>query len=55
MNEILGPFIYFSKENLPINAIYNYFSVFIDRFLNKLYEDKVIPYFLSFFFKNIKT
>lgn len=40
MNEILGPFIYFSKENLPINAIYNYFSVFIDRFLNKLYEDK---------------
>jgi hypothetical protein len=41
LNEVAAPMIFFHKINVTMANIYNYFTLFIDRFLPNLFHDDV--------------
>lgn len=41
LNEVLAPFVYFRSSNLTLSKIFNYFSIFMDKYLNNFYVDEV--------------
>jgi len=53
LNEVLAPFVYFRNSNLTLSKIFNYFSIFVDKYLYNFYADEVEIYFYSL--KNFKV
>ena len=41
LNEVLAPFVYFRNSNLTLSKIFNYFSIFVDKYLINFYADEV--------------
>ncbi|KRX10617.1 Rab-GTPase-TBC domain [Pseudocohnilembus persalinus] len=39
LNELAAPFVYFSKIDLGLDTIYNYFNTFMNRFIPNLHRD----------------
>ena len=40
MNEVAAPFLFFLKLKISISNIYNYFLLFIEKFLPNMFRDK---------------
>ena len=47
LNEVLAPFVYFRNSNLTLSKIFNYFSIFVDKYLYNFYADEVEISFYS--------
>ena len=39
LNEVAAPFIYFKKSKITLSNIYNYFLLFVEKFLPNAYVD----------------
>lgn len=40
-----APFVYFSKIDLGLDTIYNYFNTFMNRFIPNLHRDNSVKYY----------
>lgn len=49
LNEVLAPFVYFRNSNLTLSKIFNYFSIFVDKYLINFYVDEVKPFIITIF------